>query len=132
MLVAGNVPATLQIAARSLCVRSQIKDGNPSALRGASPYQRLWKPNWQDKARSTHHKRNTDFQVCAPNRHSWLFAHTAIQQAESPLGAQASMPMFRPPRLGETTVEPTEIVRYAAECRRFDHAIKAAAAGDGR
>src|SRR5205823_8307776 len=27
----------------------------------------------------------TDFQVCAPNRHSWLFAHTAIQQAESPL-----------------------------------------------
>src|SRR6266550_293908 len=34
----------------------------------------------------------------APNRDSRLFANTAIQQTESPVGAQASMPVFRPPR----------------------------------
>ncbi|PYL92952.1 MAG: hypothetical protein DMF14_02095 [Verrucomicrobia bacterium] len=99
VLVAGNVPATLQIAARIPLRSGANKDGNLGRLRGASPIQRLWSVEgvgetlsrfMRNGTRTSKSVRQTGIPAC--------FVHIAIQQAESPLGAQASMPVFRPLR----------------------------------
>ena len=95
MLVAGNVPATLQIAARIPLRSVANKDGNLGRLRGASPLPKIMERGrgetlsrfMRNGTRTSKSVRQTGIPAC--------FVHIAIQQAESPLGAQASMPVFR-------------------------------------
>ena len=63
------------------------------------PFQRLWSVEgvgetlsrfMRNGTRTSKSVRQTGIPTC--------FVHIAIQQAESPLGAQASMPVFRPLR----------------------------------
>jgi hypothetical protein len=99
VLVAGNVPATLQIAARILCVWSQTRMAILAGFAERRPFQRLWSVEgvgetlsrfMRNGTRTSKSVRQTGIPAC--------FVHIAIQQAESPLGAQASMPVFRPLR----------------------------------
>src|SRR5207237_4409274 len=99
VLVAGNVPATLQIAARIPLRSVANRDGNLGRLRGASPLPKIMERGrvgetlsrfMRNGTRTSKSVRQTGIPAC--------FVHIAIQQAESPLGAQASMLVFRPLR----------------------------------
>jgi len=87
VLVAGNVPATLQIAARIPLRSVANKDGNLGRLRGASPLPKIMERGRGGRdSVEVYAQRNTDFQVCAPNRHSCLFCSYSNTAGWKPAG----------------------------------------------